>query len=85
MEGECPHEPPGRAMEGECPHEPPGRAMEGECPHEPPGRAMEGECPHEPPSAVRKDGFIGDCGAPGGASVCLPADEQTLVPPAQRR
>jgi hypothetical protein len=72
-------------MEGECPHEPPGRAMEGECPHEPPGRAMEGECPHEPPSAVRKDGFIGDCGAPGGASVCLPADEQTLVPPAQRR
>ena len=24
------------------------------------------------------------CGAPGGASVCLPADEQTLVPPQRR-
>jgi hypothetical protein len=47
-------------------------------------RRLEGECPHEPPSTVRKDGFRVCCGALGGASVCLPADEQTLVPPQRR-
>ncbi len=47
-------------------------------------RRLEGECPHEPPSTARKDGFRVYCGAPGGASVCLPADEQTLVPPWRR-
>ncbi len=42
---------------------------------------MEGECPYEPSSAVRKDDYEAHCRAPGGASVCLPVDEQTLVPP----
>jgi|BioPla2DNA2_1021312.scaffolds.fasta_scaffold93606_2 hypothetical protein len=48
------------------------------------GVALEGECPHEPPSAARKGGLWSPRGAPGGASVCLPADEQTLVPPILR-
>jgi hypothetical protein len=34
---------------------------------------------HSPSSAA-----VWDRGAPGGASVCLPADEQTLVPPRRR-
>ena len=82
MEGECPHEPPRRGNGGRVSPRAAGTGNGGRAPHEPPGRAMEGECPHEPPSAVRKDGFIGDCGAPGGqASACPRTSRRSSLPP----
>ena len=45
------------------------------------GAAMEGEVSSRPPSAVRKDDGLKPIAEHWESSVCLPADEQTLVLP----